>query len=916
VLALTLGLLPSGPAAVANAGARSTGSTKAAAVDAQVVPAANLADFEPGNVIDDAVFFNEGTMSETDIQRFLEARVPRCEAGYTCLKDWYDTSRSTSADAMCGAYSGGMRERASRIIYKVAQACGINPQVILATLQKEQGLVTHVWPSDWRYTSAMGQGCPDTAACDARYYGFFNQVYGAAWQFKRYANPPGTSQYFTWYAPGRTWNVRWHPNAGCGSAPVYIQNQATANLYYYTPYQPNRAALNAGYGEGDACSSYGNRNFYQYFTDWFGYTHVTVTGQIKTFWDAQGGAAGRLGRPTSGQISDPVNGGGIYQRFESGIVVVSGGVVSQLFYNSLIYQHWAKYGGQAGTLGWPRQSEDCALRAGQCFTVFSNGVLGWTASTGVNSIVGANSKVYLAAGGPRSELGIPIGAEQWISPNSGGLRIPLAGGTVYAPAAGTPTVLTSASLIRAAYESAGGPSGSLGWPVMNETCDQGCRVQFQQGLYGWTAAAGVYALDADVFALYRAAGGVAGVYGPPVGPATAISAATPGRQQVFVGGVAYLPQGLPVTILPNTDLIQRYYVGVGGPAGRLGWPRAAEQCASGACRVDYERGVVDYTTSQGINEVAAQSLELARKYGGPTRELGVAIGPAVTSSANGGGYSQQFSGGIVTRTTAGQDAFLTNASLIRKHWQEWGAQASGLGWPTAPETCAAGTCYVDFTKGTVGWSAADGVNSITGARYAAYLSGGGRAVFGIPAGPERFVTGGSVQDFARAVAYTTGGTTSLQMRNSLISARWLASGGTTGAFAWPTAFERCERNVCFTVYQRGVLSWTAAQGVRATTPAKGGAPTVVTAVTSPRGTPGWVIALTGGAAYVTPQVALAEFYNDSLIYRAYATAGGPSGTLGWPTTAERCTSTGCVADFEGGRIDWTPGGGVKVTPIP
>src|SRR5699024_261440 len=38
------------------------------------------------------------------------------------------------------------------------------------------------------------------------------------------------------------------------------------------PYQPNRAALNAGYGTGDGCSAYGNRNFYNYFTDWFGST--------------------------------------------------------------------------------------------------------------------------------------------------------------------------------------------------------------------------------------------------------------------------------------------------------------------------------------------------------------------------------------------------------------------------------------------------------------------------------------------------------------------------------------------------------------------------------------------------------------------------------------------------------------------
>ena len=52
-------------------------------------------------------------------------------------------------------------------------------------------------------------------------------------------------------------------------------NQATANVYYYTPYQPNSTALAAGYGTGDSCSAYGNRNFYNYFTDWFGSTRAT-----------------------------------------------------------------------------------------------------------------------------------------------------------------------------------------------------------------------------------------------------------------------------------------------------------------------------------------------------------------------------------------------------------------------------------------------------------------------------------------------------------------------------------------------------------------------------------------------------------------------------------------------------------------
>ena len=316
------------------------------------IQTADLSKFQAGNIISDAVFFDKSTMTEAQIQAFLEKMVPTCQSGYTCLKDWYDTSRNVSADAMCGAYSGGTRERASRIIYKVSQACGINPQVILATLQKEQGLVNHVWPSDWRYRIAMGQGCPDTAACDTRYYGFFNQVYGAAWQFKRYANPAGTSQYFTWYAPGKTWNILWNPNHDCGSSPVYVQNQATANLYYYTPYQPNAAAIRAGYGTGDGCSSYGNRNFYQYFTDWFGSTQGSPGAKaIAKRYEALGAAESVLGSST-GPVVCGKSQDGCYQNFQGGAISWTESTGAWETYGE-IRAHWRTQDYERGQMGYP-----------------------------------------------------------------------------------------------------------------------------------------------------------------------------------------------------------------------------------------------------------------------------------------------------------------------------------------------------------------------------------------------------------------------------------------------------------------------------------------------------------------------------------------------------------------------------------
>ena len=62
------------------------------------------------------------------------------------------------------------------------------------------------------------------------------------------------------------------PKVGCGGASVTIANQATAALYNYTPYQPNAASLAAYPGEGDSCSSYGNRNFFYMFNKEFGST--------------------------------------------------------------------------------------------------------------------------------------------------------------------------------------------------------------------------------------------------------------------------------------------------------------------------------------------------------------------------------------------------------------------------------------------------------------------------------------------------------------------------------------------------------------------------------------------------------------------------------------------------------------------
>jgi len=246
--------------------------------------AISLKNFQPGNLISDKLMYTSGTMTAAQIQAFLDNKVPSCQRGYTCLKDFTQKTATKAPNSYCsGTYTGSAKESAASIISKSAKACGISEKVLLVILQKEQGLVTHTWPSDFRYDKAMGFACPDNAACDPQFLGFQNQVYMAAKQLRRYSIDPT----FNWYPVGKESRVKYHPNSACGTVGITIQNKATAALYYYTPYVPNRAALAAGYGTGDSCSSYGNRNFVNYYTDWFGETGSGGTAPVPNAKDAK-----------------------------------------------------------------------------------------------------------------------------------------------------------------------------------------------------------------------------------------------------------------------------------------------------------------------------------------------------------------------------------------------------------------------------------------------------------------------------------------------------------------------------------------------------------------------------------------------------------------------------------------------------
>lgn len=229
-------------------------------------PRIDLAGFNPGFLISDAVFYNYQTMDLAGIDAFIREKNAGCRAGASpCLADYQEDTKNVPASEFCQGYAGAPGESAATIIFKTAQSCQINPQVLLVLLQKEQGLITasdsRLTPA--RYEIATGFACPDGQNCDSQFFGFSTQVYYAAAQFQRYRLQPNRFQ----IRAGTKNNIAFAPNPNCGAVPIFVENQATAGLYNYTPYQPDQGVLSGAPGE---CSSYGNANFYGIFKAWFG----------------------------------------------------------------------------------------------------------------------------------------------------------------------------------------------------------------------------------------------------------------------------------------------------------------------------------------------------------------------------------------------------------------------------------------------------------------------------------------------------------------------------------------------------------------------------------------------------------------------------------------------------------------------
>lgn len=201
-------------------------------------------------LMDDNVFENSSTMSAAQIQAFLVNE----GSGLASFSDVENCGSTSGPNYSYYAkyYSCGSTEPASTIIYDASQAYGINPQALLATMQKEQSLVTTPNPTSSQLDYAMGYGCADSSGCTSNSYpGFFTQVDNAAWQF-RADMELGSGNSYWGYSPSSYpcgsptkyysapltagSNVTFYDDYGNAYTNFTMPNMSTATLYCYTPH--------------------------------------------------------------------------------------------------------------------------------------------------------------------------------------------------------------------------------------------------------------------------------------------------------------------------------------------------------------------------------------------------------------------------------------------------------------------------------------------------------------------------------------------------------------------------------------------------------------------------------------------------------------------------------------------------------
>ncbi len=264
--------------------------------------------FNPDRLIDDSDFSNKNAMSgSASIQKFLEDKgsvlANKSSDFIAKLKEPTNSDLKKNLD---DPHPNSNGRTAAELIWDASQASGLNPQVTLVTLQKEQSLITGRQNASAEQLQraldiALGFGCPDSGGCGELYTGFYFQLFGnydsegnrylgaTKSLMKSFSTPGGRGPYYNG-RPAKVGDTIILGNTLGGyegvqaEQRVTIENAATAALYRYTPHVFN-----------------GNYNFWRYMSDWFGstphgktYTDGTLLKYRKVYYIVQGGSKYKL----------------------------------------------------------------------------------------------------------------------------------------------------------------------------------------------------------------------------------------------------------------------------------------------------------------------------------------------------------------------------------------------------------------------------------------------------------------------------------------------------------------------------------------------------------------------------------------------------------------------------------------------
>ena len=260
------------------------------------------AAYRAGNLTDNAVFLDANSMNQGQIQGFLNSMEGQIASKTFSMNCDLAGQQAKQIYVSIGAPCGGTATSA-QIIYYAAQVYGISPKVIIATIQKEQSLITAKNPTQRQYGQVMGYSCPTSGECDGN-SNFLWQVDNGTWALRyHYERARGNN---TWWNNG-SWggsgcggdtkyrkpnaypgqNVRFYDEGDRHYATVFIENAATSSFYCYTPHVFNNfpgciAAWGVPYtnwrptiGNTGNCYS-GSYNYVTAFESWFGSVHANV----------------------------------------------------------------------------------------------------------------------------------------------------------------------------------------------------------------------------------------------------------------------------------------------------------------------------------------------------------------------------------------------------------------------------------------------------------------------------------------------------------------------------------------------------------------------------------------------------------------------------------------------------------------